>query len=117
MTIFATKSNKTKTTAHILLLFIAICLLATTSCTKQQTSALKATLADSLIAEATGSQDLERVIFLADSLENTGDISIFRSCYMKGSVYTRTGKPQVEKHRNGADPNDDLTMMCLKINT
>ena len=82
-----------KTTAHILLLFIAICLLATTSCTKQQTSALKATLADSLMAEATGSQDLERVIFLADSLENTGDISIFRSCYMKGSVYTRTGKP------------------------
>ena len=22
---------------------------------------------------------------------------------------------EVEKHRNGADPNDDLTMMCVKL--
>jgi serine phosphatase RsbU (regulator of sigma subunit) len=26
-----------------------------------------------------------------------------------------TLKDQVDKHRNGADPNDDLTMMCLKV--
>jgi hypothetical protein len=24
-------------------------------------------------------------------------------------------KRQVEEHRQGADPNDDLTMMCLKV--
>lgn len=22
---------------------------------------------------------------------------------------------QVEKHRNGAEPNDDLTMLCLRV--
>jgi serine phosphatase RsbU (regulator of sigma subunit) len=26
-------------------------------------------------------------------------------------------KAEVEKHRNGAEPNDDLTMMCLRIQT
>jgi sigma-B regulation protein RsbU (phosphoserine phosphatase) len=26
-----------------------------------------------------------------------------------------TLKAEVEKHRNGAEPNDDLTMMCVKI--
>ena len=25
-------------------------------------------------------------------------------------------RAEVEKHRNGAEPNDDLTMMCVKIN-
>ena len=23
---------------------------------------------------------------------------------------------EVERHRNGADPNDDLTMMCIEVN-
>jgi len=27
-----------------------------------------------------------------------------------------TLKAEVEKHRAGAEPNDDLTMMCLTIN-
>jgi hypothetical protein len=26
-----------------------------------------------------------------------------------------TIKAEVETHRNGADPNDDLTMMCLRL--
>lgn len=26
-------------------------------------------------------------------------------------------KSEVEKHRDGADPNDDLTMMCIRVNT
>ena len=26
-----------------------------------------------------------------------------------------TLKAEVEKHRNGAEPNDDLTMMCLRV--
>jgi hypothetical protein len=83
-----------KTTSHIPSLLVAICMMAIASCSKQQTSALKSTLADSLIAGATSKQDLDRAIFLSDSLESTGDISIFRSCYIKGSIYLRTGKPR-----------------------
>ena len=83
-----------KTTSHISFLFIAICMLAITSCDKKQTYVPKTTLADSLISAATSVQDLDRAIFLSDSLLETGDISIFRNCYMKGSIYLRTGKPQ-----------------------
>jgi len=28
-------------------------------------------------------------------------------------VYTDGLKAEVEQHRNGAEPNDDLTMMCI----
>ncbi len=83
-----------KTTSHISFLFIAICMLAITSCGKKQIYVPKTTLADSLISAATSVQDLDRAIFLSDSLLETGDISIFRNCYMKGSIYLRTGKPQ-----------------------
>ena len=83
-----------KQKVHIINFIIATCLLATISCNQQHKSALKATEVDSLIETATKEQDLERVIYLSDSLEKTGDMSIFRSCYMKGSVYTRTGRPQ-----------------------
>ena len=79
---------------HISLLFIALCMLAMTSCDKKQTYVPKKTLADSLITAATNTQNLDRAIFLSDSLLETGDISIFRNCYIKGSVYLRTGKPQ-----------------------
>ena len=83
-----------KATSHISFLFIAICMLAITSCDKKQTYVPKTTLADSLILAATNTQNLDRAIFLSDSLLETGDISIFRNCYIKGSVYLRTGKPQ-----------------------
>ena len=69
-------------------------MLAITSCGKKQTYVPKKTLADSLILAATNTQNLDRAIFLSDSLLETGDISIFRNCYIKGSVYLRTGKPQ-----------------------
>ena len=83
-----------KTTSHISFLFIAICMLAITSCDKKLSYVPKTTLADSLILAATNTQNLDRAIFLCDSLLETGDISIFRNCYIKGSVYLRTGKPQ-----------------------
>ena len=83
-----------KTISHISFLFIAICMLAITSCGKKQIYVPKTTLADSLISAATNTQNLDRAIFLCDSLLETGDISIFRNCYIKGSVYLRTGKPQ-----------------------
>ena len=81
-----------KATSNLSFLFIAICLLAITSCNKQQTYVPKTTLADSLIYAATSVQDLDRAVFLSDSLLATGDISIFRNSYLKGSIYTRTGK-------------------------
>ena len=83
-----------KAISHISLLFIAICMLAITSCDKKQNYVPKTTLADSLITAATSVQDLDRAIFLCDSLLETGDISIFRNCYMKGSIYLRTGRPR-----------------------
>ena len=79
---------------HISLLFIALCMLAMTSCDKKQTYVPKKTLADSLILAATNTQNLDRAIFLSDSLLETGDISIFRNCYIKGGVYLRTGRPR-----------------------
>ena len=81
-----------KVTSNLTLLFVAICLLAITSCNKQQTYVPKTTLADSLIYAATSVQDLDRAVFLSDSLLATGDISIFRYSYLKGSIYARTGK-------------------------
>ncbi len=83
-----------KATSHISFLFIAICMLAITSCDKKLSYVPKTTLADSLIFAATSVQDLDRAIFLCDSLLETGDISIFRNCYMKGSIYLRTGRPR-----------------------
>ncbi len=81
-----------KAKSNFSLIFIAICLLAISSCNKKQAYVPKTTLADSLISAATSVQDLDRAIFLSDSLLATGDISIFRNCYMKGSIYIRTGK-------------------------
>ena len=81
-----------KAKSNLSLIFIAICLLAISSCNKKQAYVPKTTLADSLISAATSVQDLDRAIFLSDSLLATGDISIFRNCYMKGSIYIRTGK-------------------------
>lgn len=81
-----------KAKSNLSLLFVAICLLAITSCNKQQTYVPKTTLADSLIYAATSVQDLDRAVFLSDSLLATGDISVFRNSYLKGSIYTRTGK-------------------------
>ena len=79
---------------YFLIPFIAICVLAITSCDKKPSYVPKTTLADSLISAASSVQDLDRAIFLCDSLLETGDISIFRNCYMKGSIYTRTGRPR-----------------------
>ena len=83
-----------KKTSRIFSLLFAICLLAITSCDKKQTYVPKTTFAESLINAATNTQNLDRALFLSDSLLETGDISIFRSCYTKGSVYLRTGRPQ-----------------------
>ena len=111
-----------KVTSNLTLLFVAICLLAITSCNKQQTYVPKTTLADSLLYAATSVQDLERAVFLSDSLLATGDISVFRNSYLKGSIYARTGKPHdaetILKHALAIKPQNAYDSLfyfqCLK---
>ena len=38
-----------------------------------------------------------------------------RTTQMSPRDVIRTMKSEVKRHRNGADPNDDLTMLCLRI--
>ncbi len=111
-----------KVTSNLTLLFVAICLLAITSCNKQQTYVPKTTLADSLLYAATSVQDLDRAVFLSDSLLATGDISVFRNSYLKGSIYARTGKPHdaetILKHALAIKPQNAYDSLfyfqCLK---
>ena len=57
------------------------------SCGHRQNSAYNVTMADSLINLAYNVSDLERVIALADSLEQAGDISPFKSAHHRGEAY------------------------------
>ena len=51
--------------------------------------------------------------------EQFGDdrlLSILRDTHFDTAQQViETLKAEVEKHRNGAEPNDDLTMMCLRV--
>ena len=40
---------------------------------------------------------------------------IKRTCNMNALGIVETMKSEVKRHRNGADPNDDLTLLCLNI--
>ena len=48
---------------------------------------------------------------LEDSLFN-----VLKSCSDADPTVIDTLKAEVDTHRNGAEPNDDLTMMCLRVN-
>jgi serine phosphatase RsbU (regulator of sigma subunit) len=56
-------------------------------------------------------ENLEQQQFGDDSLLEILDNSKFKS----SRDVVETLKAAVEKHRNGADPNDDLTMLCLLV--
>lgn len=45
-------------------------------------------MADSLLTAATDADNYERIIALADSLEQTGGISLIKSAYYRGVSYT-----------------------------
>jgi sigma-B regulation protein RsbU (phosphoserine phosphatase) len=51
--------------------------------------------------------------------EQFGDdrlLSILRNTHFDSAQQViESLKAEVENHRNGADPNDDLTMMCLRV--
>ena len=118
---------------------IAICsviglLLTTTGCDINSSATKKQHQeADSLINVAYETKDYDRIALLADSLKETGGLSEGKAYYWLGYASDRTHKKrmaelywtkqqlvetlsaEVEAHRNGAEPSDDLTMMCLYI--
>ena len=53
---------------------------------KSAKDSIKASLIDSLIVAADNAKDHDRKFFLADSLEKTGDISMVRANYLRGSA-------------------------------
>ena len=53
---------------------------------KSAKDSIKASLIDSMIVAVDNAKDYDRKFFLADSLEKTGDISMVRANYMRGSA-------------------------------
>ena len=74
-------------TYFIHILIFAIVFTATLSCGQRSQRAEKQSEADSLLLPVQNAGDYERLIELADSLEQTGDISPLRSAYLRGSAY------------------------------
>ena len=51
-------------------------------------------------------------LYETDSVEAFLDVTK----QLRTQLVVDTLKAAVESHRNGAEPNDDLTMMCLRVN-
>lgn len=68
----------------ILFLTVAAVLTAMLSCGHQQQNAQKLSEADSLINAAFDARDYELVLALCDSLEQRGDISLFKAALERG---------------------------------
>jgi serine phosphatase RsbU (regulator of sigma subunit) len=66
------------------------------SCGHGQQNELKQTMADSLIDAAFDARDYERVLTLCDSLEQRGDISLFKAALERGYAYQYLSKKKLE---------------------
>ena len=66
------------------------------SCGHGQQNELKQTKADSLIDAAFDARDYERVLTLCDSLEQRGDISLFKAALERGYAYQYLSKNKLE---------------------
>ena len=56
-------------------------------------------------------ENLQQELFGDDRL-----LDLLRNnCSNSAQQVIETLKTEVDKHRNGAEPNDDLTMMCLRV--
>ena len=62
------------------------------SCGKARQSAGTETLADSLIKAAIHAQNIDRLVAVCDSLQLTGDISLFQAAYHRGVAYIEIDK-------------------------
>lgn len=61
-------------------------------------------------------RDIDACWALIDSVEQAGIWPPEMIHYHRSIVYYNWDDPAaVEKHRAGADPNDDLTLMCLRL--
>ena len=65
------------------------------SCGHDQQNEKKQTEADSLIDAAYDAHDYERVLTLCDSLEQQGDISLFKAARKRGLAYYYLGQPKL----------------------
>ncbi|MBO4802360.1 MAG: hypothetical protein J5545_10950, partial [Bacteroidaceae bacterium] len=65
------------------------------SCSPGQPSTVKQTEADSLINAAFAAQNYEHVLTLCDSLQQRGDVSLFKAAFDRAWVYNRTGQPKL----------------------
>ncbi|MCR5574558.1 MAG: hypothetical protein K6F78_07030 [Bacteroidaceae bacterium] len=79
----------------ILFLAVAAVLTAMLSCGHRQQNAQKLSNADSLIDAAFDARDYERVLALCDSLEQRGDISLFKAALECGVAYYRLDKEKL----------------------
>ena len=77
------------------LLAVAAVLSSVLSCGHQQQDARKQTEADSLINAASDARDYERVLTLCDSLEQRGDISLYKAASKRGWAYYYLGQPKL----------------------
>ena len=58
---------------------------------------------------------IARLIQFVDSMEQAGNLNELGADTYRGIIYNSAYKRLEAEHRAGADPNDDLTLMCLKL--
>lgn len=69
------------------LIYVFVVLLAISACKNGQQTAKKYSDLDSLIDSVALMKDGEKTLALADSLEEAGEISLFRACSLRGEAY------------------------------
>ena len=85
------------TGSFVVITVMIVTLMFTAACSHRQQNELKQTAADSLIKAAFDVEDYERVLTLCDSLEQRGDISLYKAAYERGSAYQYLGKPKAQE--------------------
>ena len=80
------------------LIFLGAVLTWTVGCTGHEATG-RGSEADSLIMQAQNAGDYRHVIEVADSLEQTGDISPFRSAFLQGAAYTLLNELQLAQEK------------------
>ena len=88
--------NTPKCAAIALVAMVALTL-TFSSCEKSGPSAQKDSEADSLMNAAFEAEDYERMLTLCDSLEQRGDISLYKAASLRGRAYRYLGKPKAKE--------------------
>ena len=76
-------------------LILSSLIFASAACSHRQQSESKQTEADSLIDAAMFARNYEHVLTLCDSLQQRGDVSLFKAAFDRAWVYNRTGQPKL----------------------